>query len=193
MSDRDSMLRHRLNPGLELRPLQPADAAALFAVVEAHRLALREWLPWVDATNTVADSAAYIAGTVRDDRETRAFTCGIWSLGRLVGVIGHNRIDWANRIGFPAYWIAPDSAGQGIMTQCCRVLIEHAFKELQLKQLVVAVATDNLRAQKIPLRLGFKQVSLLKKAEWLYDRHVDHFIYSLAAPKGGHRSGGPVS
>lgn len=184
MGVRVPMLRHRLNPGLELRPLQPADAATLFAVVDAHRAALREWLPWVDATNTVADSAAYIATTVRDDRETRAFTCGIWSMGRLVGVIGHNRIDWAKRIGFPAYWIAPDSAGQGIMTQCCRVVIENAFTELQLKQLVVAVATDNLRAQKIPLRLGFKQVSLLKKAEWLYDHHVDHFVYSLAAPKG---------
>lgn len=184
------MWRHSINPGLELRPLQPTDAAALFAVVDAHRASLREWLPWVDATRTVADSAAYIAGTVRDDRETRAFTCGIWSLGRLVGVIGHNRIDWAHRIGFPAYWIAPDHAGQGIMTLCCRAVIEHAFTELQLRQLVVAVATDNHRAQRIPLRLGFKQVSILKKAEWLHDRHVDHIIYSLAASKG---PGGPVS
>jgi ribosomal-protein-serine acetyltransferase len=120
---------------------------------------------------------------VRDDRETRAFTSGIWSMGQLVGVVGHNRIDWANRVGFPAYWIAPDHAGRGIMTPCCRAVIEHAFTELQLKQLVVAVATGNLRAQKIPLRLGFKQVRVLKKAEWLYDHHVDHFIYSLAAPK----------
>ena len=184
------MWRHSINPGLELRPLQPTDAAALFAVVDAHRASLREWLPWVDATRSVVDSAAYIAGTVRDDRETRAFTCGIWSLGRLVGVIGHNRIDWAHRIGFPAYWIAPDSAGQGIMTLCCRAVIAHAFAELQLRQLVVAVATDNLRAQKIPRRLGFKQVSVLKKAEGLHDRHVDHIIDSLAAPKG---PGGPVS
>ena len=61
-----------------------------------------------------------------------------------------------------------------------RAVIDHAFTELRLKQLVVAVATDNLRAQKIPLRLGFKQVSTLKKAEWLYDHHVDHFVYSLA-------------
>jgi len=173
----------KLNPGLELRPLLPDDAAALFAVVDAHRASLREWLPWVDATQTVADSAAYIEGTVRDDKETRAFTCGIWSMGRLAGVIGHNRIDWANRVGFPAYWIAPDCAGQGIMTQCCRAVIEHAFAELKLRQLVVAVATGNLRAQKIPLRLGFKQVSTLKKAEWLHDHHVDHYIYSLAAPK----------
>ena len=177
------MLRHLINPGLELRQLQLTDAPALFAVVEAHRAALREWLPWVDATNKVADSEEYIRGTLRDFKETRAFTCGIWSMGRLVGVIGHNRIDWANRIGFPAYWIAPDHAGRGTMTQCCRAVIDHAFIELQLRQLVVAVATGNVRAQKIPLRLGFKQVSVLKKAEWLYDHHVDHFVYSLAAPK----------
>ena len=44
------MLRHVINPGLELRQLQPADAAELFAVIDAHRAQLREWLPWVDAT-----------------------------------------------------------------------------------------------------------------------------------------------
>ena len=176
------MLRHLINPGLELRQLQLADAPALFAVVEDHRSALREWLPWVDATNKVADSTAYIKGTLRDFKETRAFTCGIWSMGRLAGVIGHNRIDWANRIGFPAYWIAPDSQGQGIMTQCFRAVIDDSFTQLKVKQIVIAVATGNLRAQKIPEKLGFKKVSTLKKAEWLYDHHVDHFVYSLAKP-----------
>ncbi len=181
------MLRHLINPGLELRLLQLDDAPALFALVDANRLVLREWLPWVDATNTVADCAAYIKGTLRDFKETRAFTCGIWSLGRLVGVIGHNRIDWANRIGFPAYWIAPDSQGRGIMKQCCRAVIDDAFADLQLNRVVVAVATGNLRAQKIPEKLGFKKVSTLKKAEWLYDHHVDHFIYSLTNPATARR------
>ncbi len=179
------MFARKLNPGLELRPLQLTDAPALFAVVDQHRKSLREWLPWVDATKSVADSTKYIADTLRDDRETRAFTSGIWSMGRLVGVIGHNRIDWAHRIGFPAYWLAPDAAGQGIMTHCLRAVIENAFGELRLRQLVVAVATENHRAQKLPRRLGFKQVSVLKKAEWLYDHHVDHYVYSLAAPSAG--------
>jgi ribosomal-protein-serine acetyltransferase len=176
------MLRHLINPGLELRQLQLADAPALFAVVDAHRASLREWLPWVDATNRVGDSEKYIGDTLRDFKESRAFTCGIWSLGRLVGVIGHNRIDWANRIGFPAYWIAPDSQGRGIMTLCCRAVIEDAFTNLKVGRVVVGVATGNLRAQKIPERLGFAKVSTLKKAEWLYDHHVDHYIYSLTAP-----------
>ena len=177
------MLRHVINPGLELRQLQPADARALFAVVDAHRAALRVWLPWVDATRKLADTEKYIAGTQRDCIETRAFTCGIWSAGRIVGVIGHNRIDWAQRFGFPAYWISPGAEGKGIMTQCCQAVIADAFGPLQLNRLFVAVATGNLRAQKIPERLGFTKVSTLKKAEWLYDHHVDHFVYSLVAPR----------
>ncbi len=168
-----------INPGLELRQLQPADAPALFAVVDANRAALRTWLPWVDATRKLRDTEKYIAGTVRDGAETRAFMCGIWSAGRLVGAIGHNRIDWAQRYGFPAYWLAPDAEGKGIMTACCRAVIQNAFGELQLNRLFVAVATGNLRAQKIPEKLGFTKVSTLKKAEWLYDHHVDHYIYSL--------------
>jgi len=177
------MLLHRIDPSLELRLIRPDDAKELFALVDAHRSRLREWLPWVDATRKPADTGKYIAAALRENDATRAFTCGIWSNGRLVGIIGHNRIDWANRIGFPAYWLAPAGEGRGIMTRCCRVVIDHAFGELRLGRLVLAVATDNLRAQRIPEKLGFVKVSTLRKAEWLYDRHVDHFIYSLSAPK----------
>jgi ribosomal-protein-serine acetyltransferase len=179
------LLRHIINPGLELRQLQSADAPALFAVVDAHRARLREWLPWVDATGKLADTESYIAGTLRDFAATRAFTCGIWADGRLVGVIGQNRIDWANRIAFPFYWLSPEAEGKGIMTQCFRAVIDDAFTQLRVRQVVIAVATGNLRAQRLPAKLGFKQVSTLKNAEWLYDHHVDHFIYSLAAPGAG--------
>ena len=177
------MLLHKINPGLELRQVQPSDAKALFAVIDAHRVKLREWLPWVDATRKLADTEKYITAAIRENTASRAFTCGIWANGKIVGIIGHNRIDWANRIGFPAYWISPDSEGQGIMTQCCRAVIENGFGELQLNRLLLAAATDNLRAQKIPAKLGFVKISTMRKAEWLYDHHVDHFIYSLLAPQ----------
>ena len=177
------MLRHVINPGLELRQLQPADAAELFAVIDAHRAQLREWLPWVDATGKLGDTEKYIAETLRDFTATRAYVCGIRAEGRLVGVIGQNRIDWANRIAFPFYWLSPESEGRGIMTQCFRAVIDDAFTQLKVRQVVIAVATGNHRAQRLPAKLGFKQVSTLKQAEWLYDRHVDHYIYSLAAPR----------
>ncbi|WP_438480717.1 GNAT family N-acetyltransferase [Oleiharenicola lentus] len=176
------MLRHVIHPGLELRQLQPSDAPALFAVVDAHRTKLRTWLPWVDDTKTLTDSQRYIATTQKEFKADRVFMCGIWSMGQLVGCIGHNRIDWANRVGFPAYWLAPSAEGQGLMTLCCRAVNDHAFRDLKLKRVVVAVATENHRAKKIPLKLGYQKISTLKKAEWLYDHFVDHEIYSLSAP-----------
>src|ERR1700712_2384815 len=155
------MVLHKINPGLELRLIKPQDAKTLFAVIDAHRAKLREWLPWVDATCKLADTEKYIATALRENTASRAFTCGIWSGGQLVGIIGHNRIDWANRAGFPAYWLAPGSEGKGIMTQCCRAVIDNAFSELQLTRLFLATATENVRAQKIPEKLGFKRVSTL--------------------------------
>lgn len=176
------MLCHKINPCLELRLLQPTDAAGLFALIDADRAHLREWLPWVDDTRKVADSTKFIAKALRERTETRAFTSGIWSMGRLVGVIRHNRIDWANRVSFPTYWLASSEQGRGIMTQCCQAVYSHAFEILKVNRIVVAVATENKRGQALPLRLGFRQVSTLKKAERLHDRWVDHTIFSLLTP-----------
>jgi ribosomal-protein-serine acetyltransferase len=176
------MLRHKIDPSLELRLLQPADAAELFALIDADRTHLREWLPWVDDTTGVSHSEKFIAKALKEQAETRGFTSGIWSMGRLVGVIRHNRIDWANRVTFPTYWLTSAEQGRGLMTKCCQVFYTHAFEQLKVSRIIVAVATENRRGQALPRRLGFKQISTLKKAEWLHDRWVDHHIYSLLPP-----------
>ncbi len=173
------MLSHKISPDLELRLLQPPHAPALFALIDANRASLREWLPWVDATVKLSDTEKFIAGTVRDNAQTRAFTSGIWSSGQLVGVIGHNRIDWANRVAFPGWWLVPAAQGKGIMTHSCQAIIAHAFSQLQVHRIVVGVAIGNQRGHAIVKRLGFTQVSTLRNAEVLNGRSVDHFIYSL--------------
>ncbi|HUR60124.1 MAG TPA: GNAT family protein [Opitutaceae bacterium] len=179
-----------ISPDLELRILEPAHAAELFALIDANRATLREWLTWVDGTTKRADTEKYIAETVRDNRESRAGTCGIWSTGKLVGVIGHNRIDWAARVAFPGWWLVRAAEGKGIMTQCCQAFIADAFQQLQVHRIVVGVATANLRGQALVKRLGFKQVSTLRNAEILHGRGVDHFIYSLLPEQAG--IGGPA-
>ena len=176
------MQRHQINPGLELRLLQLPDAPTLFALVAANRKSLREWLPWVDATTKLAHSQKFITEALRDREKTRAFAAGIWSSGQLVGVIWHNRIDWANRVAFPAYWLVPEAQGRGIMAACCQAVIAHAFTQLRVDRVIVAVATENHRAHALARRLGFTPISTLKKAEWLYDHFVDHQIYQILNP-----------
>ncbi|MSU65710.1 MAG: N-acetyltransferase [Opitutus sp.] len=178
------MLSHKINPSLELQLLRPEHAAELYALIDANRTKLREWLPWVDATIKVTQTEKFIADSLRERAESRAFVAGIWAAGRLVGVIRHNRIDWANRIAFPGWWLVPAAQGQGIMTQCCQALFVHAFTLLQVNRIVVGVATGNLRGQSIVERLGFKRISTLRNAEMLNHRSVDHFIYSLLPASG---------
>ena len=88
------MFRHVISHGLELRLLQQENAEALFALVDANRSYLRKWLPWLDRNQTVVDTCSFIASSVRQLTESRAFVAGIWSEGQLAGVISHNRIDW---------------------------------------------------------------------------------------------------
>jgi ribosomal-protein-serine acetyltransferase len=176
------MLSFKINPALEVRLLQPEDAAELFALIDTNRASLREWLPWVDATTRLAQTEKFIAKSLWKHGESREFAAGIWTANKLAGVIRHNRIDWSNRIAFPGWWLAPAAQGRGIMTPCCQAVFAHAFTQLRVERIVVGVATENLRGQALVKRLGFTQLQTLRNAERLNGRSVDHFIYNLSSP-----------
>jgi ribosomal-protein-serine acetyltransferase len=170
----------------ELRLLQKEDAAALFALTDANRDYLRQWLPWLDAIAGVNDTQNFIEHTRQQAIDLQGFVAAIWELGevavttdRLVGVIGLNKIAWQHRIGDVGYWLGESDGGRGIMTSACEVLVDYAFSTLNLNRLVIACATQNQRSRAIPVRLGFEHEGVAREAEWLYDRFVDHEIYAL--------------
>jgi hypothetical protein len=103
----------------------------------------------------------------------------MWSEGRLCGMVGYNRLDWDNRTAFIGYWLAKDAEGKGIVTRCCRALVDHAFTELGLNRVVIQVAVGNFRSQAIPDRLGFSREGIAREGEWLYDRYVDLAVNAL--------------
>jgi ribosomal-protein-serine acetyltransferase len=164
---------------LELRLLAQKHAAELFALTDSNRAHLREWLPWLDGIRRVSDTAEFIAKADAVFRESRAFTVGIWQGPRLAGVIGHNRIDWDNRVTQFGYWLAAAHQGRGIITRCCRALIDHAFIEYALNRIEIQTAVANHRSESIPKRLGFAFEGIRREGEWLYDHFVDLRMYAL--------------
>ncbi len=67
------------------------------------------------------------------------------------------------------------------MTEACRAMVNHAFRELGLNRVGIACATENHRSRAIPERLGFRQEGVQRQAEWLYDRFVDRALYAMLA------------
>ena len=124
------MFEHQVDDEIKLRLLESRHADALFALVDANRCHLRHWLPWLDANIAVSDTLHFIQAIQKQFADNSGFVAGIWYCGELVGVIGHNRIDWENRISWPGYWLAEGFQGKGIMTKSCRALINHALLNL---------------------------------------------------------------
>lgn len=166
---------------LELRPLVPGHAAELYALVEANRERLGEWMPWLGVHYSVADMRQYAVDRAADNLNRTSLTSTIWLEGKICGAISLHRIDQRHRSSSIGYWLTQDVEGQGVMTRACAALIDAAFNRYGLHRLEVRCATGNLRSKAIPRRLGFTEEGLLRHAEWLHDRWVDLRVFSMLA------------
>lgn len=164
---------------LELRSLQLTDAEAIFHLTDANRAHLKQWLPWIDFTQTVEDSAKFIEQTVKKELQNNGFEAGIYYEGQLVGVIGLHAINQANKSTSIGYWLAESASGKGIMTRATKAVVTYCFEELHLNRIEIRAATGNVRSQAIPKRLGFVHEGTLRQVEWLYDHYVDHLLFAM--------------
>lgn len=156
-------------------------AKELFAVVDANRTYLREWLPWLDMNRSAADSRQFIKGTLEQYAANKGFQTAIVYRGQMVGMIGFHQFDWPNRSTSLGYWLAADAQGKGIITRACRYLVNYAFTKLAMNRVEIRCATGNHKSRAIPERLGFTIEGTARQTEWLYDHFVDHIIYAMLA------------
>jgi len=166
---------------IKLSLLEERHAEALFAVIDANRAYLREWMPWLDTTNSPDDLKQFIKTSLEQFVANNGSQTVLVFQGKLVGGMGFHRYDWDNRSTSLGYWLAADHQGKGIVTRACRFLVNYAFTELKLNRVEIRCAVENHRSCAIPERLGFKKEGTLRQAEWLYDHYVNHVVYSVLA------------
>jgi ribosomal-protein-serine acetyltransferase len=161
-----------------LRAPAPADAESLFALIDANRAHLREWLPWVDYVQRPADSAEFLRGAIERIAAGTALELLIEHDGAPCGIVGYRAIDPANRAAEIGYWLAAPAGGKGVMTSAVAALVRHGFEALGLHRQVIQAALGNRRSRRIAERLGFRQDGVLRDGEWLYDHFVDLAVYT---------------
>jgi ribosomal-protein-serine acetyltransferase len=173
------MFTKDLGDGARLAWLEPRLAPELFTLLDRNRAHLREWLPFVDGTNTVEDSGAFLKSSLERFSRDGSFDAGIFQDDALVGVIGLHWIHWSHRITSLGYWLSADAQGRGLMTRSVHALLEHSFAGLGLNRVQSAAATGNARSNAVLRRCGFTLEGVSRDAEWLYDHYVDHNLYGL--------------
>lgn len=174
------MFYYQVDDDIQLRILETRYAEELSLLIDKDRNHLRKWLSWVDGTVSIEDMKVYIQHTLNQFAANNGFNAAILYQGELVGCIGLEYIDWMNKNTTIGAWLGFEYQGKGIVPKCCKAIISYAFKDLGLKEVEIRTAEMNNRGRAIPEKLGFKQVCIMKDAEWLHGNFVDHVVYVLS-------------
>jgi ribosomal-protein-serine acetyltransferase len=175
------VLTLHVDDDLDMRLLEPPHAVALFELIERNRPHLRAWLPWLDGTRSARDTRRFIREAREGFKDLLMVQMGIWAGEELVGAIGINRMDIANRRAQIGYWLSRDHEGKGIVTRCCERLIRYGFEQLDLNKIEIRCEPGNERSAAIPERLGFVREGVLREAQWINGRFVDLVVYGMLA------------
>jgi ribosomal-protein-serine acetyltransferase len=150
---------------LALRAWQLDDVPALFETVTANRLHLRNWLEWADAWTTYERPRAFVERARAGYEQGTTFNLAIARDGRLVGAVGIEDLNARAGSGEIGYWVARADQGRGLVTRSCRALVDHAWRELRLRHLVIRVATENARSRAVAERLGFSLMAVRARVD----------------------------
>lgn len=173
------MYRFEIEPGLALKPLELRDTEQLYQVIIDSREHLRVFLPFVDHTKTSEDTKKFVNNAVRDNAIEKSFVSVIMVDDQVAGLVGMNQINWENKNAELGYWLGSSFTRRGIMTKATRAIIDYAFNELNLNRVEIRAAFSNKASRGVAEKLNFVQEGIIRDAEWINDRFVDHVVYGL--------------
>ena len=160
----------RLEAGRTVLQVPRAGMGAEMAVVIAQSLAhLRPWMPWAQDAPS-AESSELVVRRMQADFIARSDLCfhmfsrrADGSPGRLLGGTGLHRIDWAVRKFEIGYWIRPDAAGRGHVSETVALLTALAFDRLAARRVEIRCDARNLKSRAVAERSGFELEGVLRQ------------------------------
>ena len=178
--------RAQLAEGLSVRPVEASDAEELYALSDANRSYLSEFMPWA-AGQTFADARARVEYSQQRQAANNGFDCAIVRDGWIVGCVGYHLVSWQHRCTSIGYWLAESEQGRGTMTLAVRALVDHAFGAWELNRVEIAAAVENARSRAVARRLGFTEEGRRRQVERVGDRYFDHVVHSMLASEWASR------
>jgi ribosomal-protein-serine acetyltransferase len=164
--------------GLVLHASTADDAEEIYVAIDSDRDRLREWLPWVDATNSIAVQREFLASIESANAAGSGVHVTVRQDGAFAGVMGL-RINGMHGSADIGYWASAAYAGRGLVTRSVAALVDLAFGPLGLHRVELRAATRNARSRAVAERLGLVHEGTLRDAELLASGHVDLEIYSV--------------
>jgi len=168
-----------IDENISLFLYQEKDAKELFELVDSNRSYFKKWLPWLNYNTKIEDTQQFILESKVNYEKGLSLNLGINYQDKIVGSVSFNTINTTHKNAEIGYMLSQDYTGKGLITKCCKALINYGFENLELNRVTIKCATENIKSRAIPEKLGFKLEGIIEQNERLYDCFVDHAHYGM--------------
>ncbi|MBF9141355.1 GNAT family N-acetyltransferase [Hymenobacter properus] len=150
-----------------LRPYEPADAEAFFALLHADRARFQPSFPdRLQAVRSVADAQTSLNTFADDWRTGRFYVFGIWE--RATGVYIGDICIMPQQKGQAeiGYYLAAAAEGRGYAREALAAVIDFGFENLGSQRLLVRCFLSNEKGQAVARAAGFMPEPPPKRPLW---------------------------
>lgn len=142
---------------LHIRAPRPGDGAVVNAAIRDSFDALRQWMPWAQTPQEVADTETVMREMAAKFllRENLMMLLFRKVDGAFVGSSGLHRIDWSVPSFEIGYWIRTSMGGQGYMTEAVNGITAFAFDTLNAERIEIRMDARNERSSAVAIRAGY--------------------------------------
>lgn len=175
------MLGRSLGPGVELRTLEPWQAAEFAAHVSRIRAHLLPWVPFASVVSDVDSARAYLQRHADRQARDTGRLYGIWLDGELVGGTLFVVFDTNQRVCEIGVWLAPEAQGRGLVGTAARAMIDWAVRVRGMRRVEWRTDPRNERSIAVARRLGMRLDGVLRSAFELNGVRSDTQVWSLLA------------
>lgn len=98
---------------------------------------------------------------------------------KMIGIMGHYKIQSENYRSEVGYMILPRYNGKGIVTEALEAVVQYGFEQLQLHSIEAIIDPENVASEKVLQKNGFVKEAHILENELYEGKFLDTVIYSL--------------
>ena len=147
---------------ISLRAWNESDAQEWYNLAKSPNIGpMAGWPP-----HKSVEESLNVIKTIFSKKETYA----IIYKGKIVGCVGllfhpYCNHDWGKDSAEIGYWVGEEFQNQGIATKASKILVERAFKELNVNAIYGTYYVNNIKSKRVLEKLGFKYYKEIENNE----------------------------
>ena len=134
--------------------------------------------PLVKTTDDALEHISMIEAKI-ENNEGINWAITLKKSSKLIGIIGHFRIQPEHYRAEIGYMLLPEFHGKGIIPEAIKEVVKYGFEIMKLHSIEAIIDPENFASEKVLQKNGFVKEAHYKENEFYDGRFLDTVIYSI--------------